>query len=263
MTPDWTAEDVEDLRHAKKLLEQPNLTAHVTNLVGWPIEKAIAMLPKGWHAKVSAATHVALTRGLEFAIWTMGEKRPRRSRDLLHKVLATAAGTVGGSFGLAAVPLELPVSTCLILRSIAEIAQTEGHSISNVETRLACLSVLALGGRRTDDDASETGYWAVRSTLAKAVTDAAGYLAQKGASAHTAPALVRLMAQIAARFEIRVTQQVAAKAVPVVGALAGGAINLLFMNHFQDMARGHFIVRRLEAKHGVATLRAKYDELAV
>src|SRR4029077_16113388 len=100
----------------------------------------------------------------------------RRPRDFFHKILVMGAGAAGGAFGLAAMPLELPISTCLILRSIAEIAQSEGHTLSSVETRLACLSLLALGGKSDADDASETGYWAVRSALAKAVSDAAAYV---------------------------------------------------------------------------------------
>jgi hypothetical protein len=263
MPASWIADDLQDLRCAKRLLETPKLAAQITELIGWPVEKGLSMLPKDWHARVTKATHAALMRGLEFAVWTMDEKRPRRSRDFFHKMLVAGTGAAGGALGLAAMPVELPVSTCLILRSIAEIAQTEGHSIESPDTKLACLSVLALGGKSAADDASETGYWAVRSALAKAVSDAATYLAQKGMSSRSAPALVRLMTQIAARFQVRVTQQIAAKAVPVVGAVAGGAINLVFMNHFQDMARGHFIVRRLEAKYGLESVKSKYDELSI
>jgi hypothetical protein len=55
-----------------------------------------------------------------------------------------------------------------------------------------------------------------------------------------------------------VSEQVAAKAVPVVGAVGGSIVNVLFMNHFQDMARGHFIVKRLEAKYGPETVKGVY-----
>jgi len=33
------------------------------------------------------------------------------------------------------------------------------------------------------------------------------------------------------------------------------------MAHFQDMARGHFIVRRLEAKHGMQLVREVYQSI--
>jgi hypothetical protein len=36
--------------------------------------------------------------------------------------------------------------------------------------------------------------------------------------------------------------------VPVIEAAGGAAINLLLIDHFQDLARGHLVVRRPE--HG-------------
>lgn len=44
--------------------------------------------------------------------------------------------------------------------------------------------------------------------------------------------------------------KVAAQALPVVGALGGAAVNYAFIEHFQDVARGHFTVRRLERLYG-------------
>jgi hypothetical protein len=60
-----------------------------------------------------------------------------------------------------------------------------------------------------------------------------------------------------------VSEQAAAKAVPVVGAAGGAVINVLFMDHFQDMARGHFIVRRLEARYGSSIVQRAYESLAI
>jgi hypothetical protein len=74
---------------------------------------------------------------------------------------------------------------------------------------------------------------------------------------------VRLVSAVASRFGSSVTAQAAVKALPVVSAVTGGAINVLFMNHFQEMAHGHFAVRRLEARYGRAAVEAKYKELAV
>jgi hypothetical protein len=49
----------------------------------------------------------------------------------------------------------------------------------------------------------------------------------------------------------------------VVGGLGGATLNVLFMGHFQSMARGHFVVRRLERKYGADVIRGEYDRLAV
>ena len=85
---------------------------------------------------------------------------------MLHKALVTASGAAGGAFGLAALPVELPVSTIIVLRSIADIARSEGEDLSHPEASLACLQVFALGGRSGSDDASESGYFALRALLA-------------------------------------------------------------------------------------------------
>jgi hypothetical protein len=48
--------------------------------------------------------------------------------------------------------------------------------------------------------------------------------------------------------------------VPIIGAVGGGSINLLFMNHFQEVAHGHFTIRRLERKYGEDIVKRAYDE---
>ena len=76
-----------------------------------------------------------------------------------------------------------------------------------------------------------------------------------------APILVRLITQIGTRFGIVISEKIAATAIPVVGAAGGAVINTIFIDHFQDMARGHFIIRRLERKHGKETIQAEYERL--
>ncbi|UCF37697.1 MAG: EcsC family protein, partial [Acidobacteriota bacterium] len=175
-------------------------------------------------------------------------------------VMATGAG--GGAFGLGGLVLELPVSTTIMLRSIADIAQAQGEDIGVVEGQLACLEVFALGGRTKDDDAAETGYFAIRSALASSITDAAKYLAQKGLRDKGTPVLVRFISAISSRFGIVVSEKAAAMAIPALGAAGGAVINSLFISHFQDMARGHFIVRRLERLYEPELVRQAYLQLS-
>ena len=51
--------------------------------------------------------------------------------------------------------------------------------------------------------------------------------------------------------------------MPIVGAVSGGTINYLFMRHYQDLARAHFEIKRLEKQYGNEAVRAVYDGLAV
>ena len=97
--------------------------------------------------------------------------------------------------------------------------------------------------------------------MAKAVSDAVQHLATNGLSQHGAPAIVRLIALIASRFSIVVSEKAAAQAVPVLGAFGGAVINTLFIDHFQDMGKGHFIVRRLERAHGAEEVRRFYQDV--
>ena len=157
---------------------------------------------------------------------------------------------------MAALPIELPVSTTIILRSVAEIARSEGHDLSRLETRLACLEVFALGGK-----GPESAYWVTRAAMSQAISDATAYLAQKGIAREGAPAIARLVNAIAARFGVVVSEEVAAKAIPIIGAAGGGIVNVMFLAHFQELARGHFIVKRLEAARGPEQVRRAYDKL--
>ncbi len=186
------------------------------------------------------------------------------SGDTKHKAFAALSGALGGAFGLATLAVELPVSTTLMLRSIAEIAREEGENLETPEGALACVQVFALGGRTsTQTEAgsalTESGYFAVRAALAKTLAEAARYAGSKTLLDQSAPALIRFTAQIAARFGLVVSQKVAAQAVPVLGAFGGAAVNTAFMSHFQSTARAHFTVRRLERTYGAAAVRAAYE----
>ena len=256
-------QDRDDLRHAKSLLEHPSLAARITNVIGIPIEKGFALLPAKWSDVVTHATRAALQKALDLSVTTMEDHGRLPSSDVLHKIIVTATGAGGGAFGLAALPIELPVSTTVMLRSIADVARSEGEKVKSIETKLACIEVFALGGRSKSDDAAESGYLAVRAALAHAVSEAAQYIAERGLVEEGAPAIVRLVTQISTRFGVSVSEKVAAQAVPIVGAAGGAIVNLVFIDHFQDMARGHFIVRRLERIHGPEVVRAEYERLDI
>ncbi len=259
----WEIADLEELRRAKRRLESPNLTAEISSLLGQPLEAGFKMLPKNFSSQIQTITQTALLRATEVATRSLKQGTGSAPRDRMHKLLSAGSGAVGGALGLWALSIELPVSTTLILRSIADIARSEGHDLEELSVRLACLEVFALGGRTSRDNSAESGYWLVRASLTKAVSDAAAYIAEKGLVREGAPPLVRLAAAIASRLSVDISAQAAAKAVPVVSAVTGAAINVLFMNHFQEMARGHFVVKRLEKKYGMAAVQAAYQQLSV
>jgi hypothetical protein len=255
-------QDRDNLRYAKSLLEHPSLATRITNIIGAPIEKGFKLLPAQWSDIVMHATRTALQKALNLAVTTMMDYEPAPSADSLHKIIVAVTGASGGAFGLLALPIELSVSTTVMLRSIADIARSEGENMRSLETRLACIEVFALGGRSKSDDAAETGYFAIRGALARAVSEAIQYITDRGIAQESAPAIMRLIMQIATRFGISVSEKIAAQAVPIIGAAGGAITNLIFIDHFQGMARGHFIVRRLERTYGAEVIRLRYNKLS-
>ena len=253
-------EDLKALEAAVQLLETPGLAARLTDMVGKPIELLGKAVPASVSLEITAAALNAIKLALKAALLTMRHK-PKAASKLLHKALAMATGAAGGAFGLPALPVELPISTLIMFRSIADIARSEGENLSAPETALSCVEVFALGGRAASTDPSQSGYFVVRTALAKSVTEAAKYVAERGAIEGGAPALVRFLTQVGARFGLTLGEKVAAQAVPVLGALGGGAVNYVFIEHFQAMAQGHFTVRRLERKYGKSYVRTEYDRL--
>jgi EcsC protein family len=254
-------EDGEALRTAKSLLEHPSLAAKITSIVGTPIAKGFELLPAKWSEVVNYATRTAVEQALNVALLTVDDTGRRASSNKMHKLAIAAVGAAGGLFGLPALAVELPVSTTVILRSIADIARSEGEPLQSPEAKLACLEVFAFGGPSKGDDATTTGYFTIRASLAQAVSEAARHIGQKGVAQEGAPAIVRLIAQVASRFGVTVSEKLAAQAVPMVGAVGGALINSLFIDHFQDIARAHFTIRRLERIYDPDLIKQEYDKI--
>ncbi|MBL8199780.1 MAG: EcsC family protein [Chromatiales bacterium] len=255
------ASEVRELRDAKYTLEHPGIAATLSNVIGMPLEGVLTRVSTKFNLKVGELSRKAVETALDVALRTMDHSHRAPSWNRAHTLAVTATGAVGGTFGLVALAVELPISTAIMLRSIADIARSEGEDLSTPDARLQCVHVLGLGGRSGRDDGTDTGYLAVRAAIANSVTEAATHLAHKGLASKGAPAIVRFIAQVSTRFSIVVSQKAAAQTVPLIGAIGGGAINTIFLNHFQDMAKAHFIVRRLERAHGFDEIGRLYAEL--
>jgi hypothetical protein len=253
--------DLDSLREAVILLENPTWIATVTNVIGMPLEWAVKKLPPTANEIITSAATKALELALRGAILTLKKSSSNFSNNGWHKLAAVLTGGIGGFFGLYALAAELPISTIIMLRSIADIARNQGENLNEVSSQLACLEVFALGGPHSSVEKSGTGYYAVRVALAKAVTEAAEYIMERGLIEKSAPVLARLILRIATRFEVVVAEKVAAEAVPIIGAVGGAGINLLFIQHFQSIAQGHFIIRNLENKYGLDEVKLQYADM--
>jgi hypothetical protein len=253
-----SAEDLRAIEVAYRHLESLTFASRLTGMLGRRIESAGLLIPGSLRSLAGRATNRALEAAMKTALHSLRDGGLPASRTI-HRISATATGAVGGAFGLVSLPIELPISTILLLRAIADIARHEGEDLSHPETALACMQVFALGGRSPDDDFVDASYFAVRALLARTISEAAHYVGTTAAINESAPILMRFMTQIAARFGIVVTQKFAAQTIPIIGAAGGAMVNYAFMEHFQALAQGHFTIRRLERKYGQSAVHHAYN----
>jgi hypothetical protein len=258
-----TPEDWQALQRAHYVLEHPSLAARLTSVLGTPIEQAFALLPRGAYKQIRNSTRRSVERAFGVAVRSLGEPARYGSGPQVasQRLMGMGTGAVGGFFGLPGLLAELPVTTVLMLRSIATVAQSQGEDLSEPEARLACLQVFALGGRSVEDDAAEAGYFGVRAALAYHFSAIPQHVVKEGVGALEVPFGVRAISGIAARFGVPVSEKAAVQMVPFVGAASGALINTIFFNHFQHMAWGHFTVRRLERRYGTTAVRRWYGEI--
>ena len=284
--------DLEFVLRAATYLEQPGFLVRMSGLLGRPAEMALRALPPTAERMVTRSTERALKAAMRVALATM--RRPpivvegRPAAELYASTLGSGAlhtgagyftGFTGGLFGIAALPVELPLTTAIMLRSIADIARHMGADVRDPAVQLECLAVLGLGhtqapatglgggGPASLDQAArvEPGYYAVRTSLISAVGSAAKYAAGatpgelvKAMMRGRAPALAGLLGAIANRFQLAVAQKTILQLLPVLGAATGTAVNLAFLDHFNEVARYHFGLRLLERRHGDHTVRQAY-----
>jgi hypothetical protein len=190
-----------------------------------------------------------------------------KSRGAMHVTAAAILGGVGGAFGIAALPFELPITTLVILRSIAAIARDFDADLDDPATRLECVSVLSLGGPSTSEDAMESSYLTSRVGLALLVRDAGRFLVGKSTlqlsealARGAAPEVTRLIGAIAGRFGYLALDLAYAEMVPIAGAVGGAALNGYFANFFNQIAHYHFGLRRLERMYGEDAVHRLYRE---
>src|SRR5690606_18027347 len=87
-----TPEEMNHLRVAKDLIENPGLAAKLSHIVGAPIEKAFEMVPPKWRETVAKGVHEAIEAGLKAAVRTMNREPSRSPSNRLHKFLVGATG---------------------------------------------------------------------------------------------------------------------------------------------------------------------------
>lgn len=262
-------EDLALIRKSRKDLDEVSFLMRALNTIGTPIDSGLELLPENIQHKISDIIQKALQLAVKANLKTLDKnKQNRTSSNLTYKLVTGLSGATGGFFGVAGFSADLLVSTKFMMRSIMDIARSQGEDIHEIEAQLACLQVFALGGTSEDDDELDTSYYATRAALHTTMNQASSYIAENGTkkiietiTSQTAAPLAKLINQVAARFSVQVGEKFAAQAIPVIGAAAGASINVLFISHFQKMATAHFTLRRLERKYSKELIKETYNHL--
>lgn len=243
------------LREALERLEAGRgLVVRVADLMGGALGRATRMgvrglgVPAPLQSRMRGVAEAALARAYDVAILGLDltEGDPRRA-GLLRRAAVMVSGAAGGFAGMAGFLPDATVTTLSIMREIAAVAREEGEDLSGLSARRACLEVFALRGPgEAGGDAaageSELGYFSAR-------------LLMQGRP------MVMLVAEVAARYGVTLSQKFALQAVPIAGALTGAALNAAFLAHYRDLARAHFTIRRLERLHGAEAVRDAAAEI--
>jgi hypothetical protein len=254
-------QEIADLTIAVDMLENLSFGIKVANVIGIPIETAIQKLPAKWQPKIAEVTSSVLRYALKQIVKIFNKKPNPKPHNFFHKFAVAATGAASGFFGDFAIAIELPITTMIMIHSIADVAKSEGEDLQTYETQLACLEVLALGGNSKNNAISTSNYLSVRAAMAKAIAEATTFLLEKGLTEEGSPIIVKLIANLSERFAIQVSEKFAAQIVPIIGAATGASINLVFISHFQNMAKGHFIYRRLVNKYGEEIIEKEYKKI--
>ncbi len=234
----------QDLKQAVICLEQPSFIASIATKLGQPIDTGLRQLPKTMQVAIQVKLQQVLQQSLKLAV--SGLNQQVLIGEKTHKVLSGMTGGIGGFFGGVGLMVELPVTTTIMLRSISSIAKAQGEDLALDSTQMACLEVFAFG--RTDT--LNTDYYAMRTTLISGIQN----MIQQG----VAYPIVQTIAQ---RFSLQLSEKAVVQAMPVLGAVGGASVNVLFLDYFQKIAKGHFIIRRLERDYPYDVIKQQYQEM--
>ncbi|RWR49923.1 protein EcsC [Sinirhodobacter ferrireducens] len=201
----------------------------VLGFLGGSAEGLVNRLPAGVRTGLEGATERALDTAMAAASRSRGVVADRP--DWVNTALATAMGAAGGFGGLPGALAELPFTVTMLLRAIQGIAAEHGFDPASDEVRLECLRVFASAGPLARDDGTDMGFFTAKVTI-------------------TGSGLSGLIARVAPRLSVVLGEKLAAQTAPVLGAVAGAAVNYAFTSYYQEIARVHFGLKRLARDSG-------------
>lgn len=193
-------------------------------------------LPANLQTRLRGLAEAALGRAFDIAVVGFRDGAAVRAHNdrlagRAAQAMVVASGLAGGVGGVSLFLPDIGFTTVAIMREIARIAREEGEDLGSADGRRACLEVFALKGIGAEPGESELGYFSARAMM-------------RGTP------MVMLVSEVASRYGLALGQKLSLQMIPVAGALCGASLNAAFLAHYQELARAHFTIRRLERTHG-------------
>ncbi|WP_164659792.1 EcsC family protein [Tropicibacter sp. Alg240-R139] len=216
--------DTELDRIAKHYRSAGGTGVRMLNALGGKAEGLLDHLPVNVRDGLTGATERALHLSVKAA---QGSRRAVPDQnEWVNTAVTTALGAAGGFGGLPGALVELPATTTMLLRAIQGVAAETGFDPATESVQFDCVRVFSAAGPLDFDDGADLGFVSARMTL-------------------TGGAMQKLIATVAPKLATALGQKLAAKTVPVLGAVAGAGTNFAYTRYYQQIAHVQFGLRRL------------------
>lgn len=227
LSGEWTSEDdVEIARIADRYRKASGVFMKMVLAVGKHGERHLDRLPDGAKASVEEAAATGLQWAFRGSEWAAKKSPLPRMGGWASQATVAASGFAGGFAGLASAVVELPFTVVAMFGAIRKVAIEHGFDPADEDVKLDCIRVFGSAGPLAGDDGSNTAFVAQR-------------LASSGI------ALNKLIASVAPRFALLLTQKLGTQAYPILGAVAGTGVNVAFVRYFQEMAHVRFALKKM------------------
>lgn len=208
------------------------------NRIGGSLEAQLNLLPETVRSQLNAVTVAVLSRAMDVA--AVGGRAP----DFGPRgpvAAAIASGAAGGVGGIVTALAELPVTITIILHSIRQAAVAHGFDPEDAAIRAECLAAFGEGSPLASDDGANTSFLGARLAV-------------------TGPSLQALIAKVAPRLAVALGPKLVAQSVPLLGAVAGAALNAAYITYYREIAEIRFGLLRLAERHGAEAVLMAFQQ---
>jgi hypothetical protein len=216
---------------AEMYLSSRSVLTSFIAMLGNLVHRGLNRIPEDWRDEITKKIHEALVVAQSASLVHMIDEPGRDAQQWPYFTAVIGTGLAGGAAGLASLVAELPITTGLMLRSIADIGRAYGERLNDPLFRQTCIEVFAYGSP-IEDDEEELAFFAARLGAAE------------------------LIAKVVVRYAATLGPKIAAMSVPVAGAISGAAVNFAYMTFYQSIARVLFTLLPIERNYDPAMVRS-------